>query len=197
MRKINPSSQKFSLEEVLGNHESWKSLSDNEAFSNDHKPHRERWCVAILCKKLGINDCEISTGTEPADVYLVTNGRQSQIQVVECRNEGPRDNPSDLNCNTQEDGIVLVEYVGYPNLNDPIKEIIQKKENKNYAGADQLILLIYLNRWFTDINCERQFKLTELKTISVGTRFKAIIVYDGKDGLVFIKGDEKVFNQGQ
>lgn len=104
MRKSKALTQEnFTCEEILTKHERWLNLPEKEAFSNKEKLHREMWCVAQLVKKLGIENCNISARTEPADVILTIDNKLHQIQVAECRNKGRRESPSDLDCTTHDD----------------------------------------------------------------------------------------------
>ena len=81
---------KLLCEEVMEQHSEWLKLPKRQKFSNDYKKHRELYIVSRLCKNLDLKKCLLASGQEPADVVLEYNGNSYDIQVTECRDDGPR-----------------------------------------------------------------------------------------------------------
>jgi len=172
----------------------WGNVSKEDAFKNEHKLLREKYVVAKICKILGI-DADISGAEEPADIALKAGGDIFKIQVVECRNEGSREKPTDLSHSVSACGKQMYSFMGNLDLTQKIQGVIQNKVNKNYAGVQELILAVYVNIRFGSLGADRdELSLEQLRYYASNeTAFKEVILVDTHQNVEFLKGRKKIF----
>lgn len=186
-QQVYAMSRPLSCKDVFEKHFEWLKLPMKEAFSNYYKEHRELYIVSKLCRVLGLKKCFVAVGLEPADVILEHNGSSYDIQVTECRNEGPRDMPTDITCRRLENGWISYEVLGNMDLTKPIEKEIQKKVDKKYINAESLLLLVYVNIQFSSLTSEGEVDIELLKEKAIDTPFREILLLDNHQNVVFLK----------
>lgn len=168
---------------------------------SENKLWREGLVAVKFCEYFAWDDAYICFPANDAgdDVFVRHVGNLYPFQITEMAPRNKKVQEAFPKSKTMEHGLLLSEPYGSleNEVSQFVCELVQKKDDKNYANQSNMNLLIYINPdGAVFIDPDQDINQAELQQRVSTSKFQTISLCTGQD-VVFIKGDIASLAAGQ